>query len=72
VVYNGEKITRWSNLFNDYPRKWVFGEEWSHLAKESHIFNFTQFNEAMGTLSNDDNETIEDLTLYFSGSQMRF
>lgn len=46
--------------------KWVFEEEWGHLAKESHIFNFKQFNEAMGTLSNDDNEMIEDLALEFS------
>jgi len=46
--------------------KWVFGEEWGHLEKESHIFNFKQFNEAMATLSNDDTDMIEDLTLEFS------
>ena len=46
--------------------KWVFGEEWGHLAKESHIFNFNQFNEAMGTLSKDDTDIIEDLCLDFS------
>jgi len=45
--------------------KWVFGEEWGHLAKESHIFNFKQFNEAMGTLSNDDTDMLEDLCLSF-------
>jgi hypothetical protein len=45
--------------------KWVFGEEWGHLAKESHIFNFKQFNEAMGTLSNDDTDELEDLCLSF-------
>lgn len=43
--------------------KWVFGEEWGHLTKESHIFNFKQFNEAMGTLSNDDTDMLEDLCL---------
>lgn len=45
--------------------KWVFGEEWGHLA-ESHIFNFNQFNEAMGTLSNDDTDLLEDLCLGFA------
>lgn len=45
--------------------KWVFGEEWGHLAKESHIFNFKQFNEAMGTLRLEDNELIDDLILDF-------
>jgi hypothetical protein len=29
------------------------------------IYNFKQFNEAMGTLSDDDNDTIEDLSLDF-------
>ncbi len=45
--------------------KWVFKDEWGRLAKESHIFSFTQFNEAMGTLSKDDTEIIEDLILDF-------
>jgi len=45
--------------------KWVFGEEWSHLAKESHILNFNQFNEAMGTLSKNDTDELEDLCLSF-------
>ena len=44
--------------------KWVFGEEWVHL-DESHIFKFDQFNEAMSTLSNEDNEEIDDLILDF-------
>jgi hypothetical protein len=46
--------------------KWVFGEEWGHLAKESHILNFNQFNEAMGTLSKNDTDELEDLCLDFS------
>jgi hypothetical protein len=46
--------------------KWVWNEEWTHLAKESHIYTFQQFNESMATLSNDDNQEIEDLCLYFS------
>ena len=45
--------------------KWVWGEEWTHL-KESHIYTFQQFNEAMATLSNQDNQEIEDLCLYFA------
>ena len=45
--------------------KWVFGEEWGHLAKESHILNFNQFNEAMGTLSKNDTDELEDLCLSF-------
>ena len=45
--------------------KWVFGEEWGHLAKESHILNFNQFNEAMATLSKDDTDMLEDLCLRF-------
>lgn len=45
--------------------KWVFAEEWGHLAKESHILNFNHFNEAMGTLRKEDTELIEDLILEF-------
>ena len=41
--------------------KWVFGEEWGHLAKESHILNFHQFNEGIEL----DKMDIEDLILEF-------
>ena len=45
--------------------KWVFEEEWGHLA-ESHMFSFDQFNEAMATLGIDDTDLLEDLCLGFT------
>ena len=43
--------------------KWVWGEEWGHL--ESRIMNFEKFNEAMGTLSKEDTDQIDDIILDF-------
>ena len=41
--------------------KWVWGEEWGHLKKESHIVSFQKFNESYGTLTKDDMIFIDDL-----------
>jgi ParB-like nuclease domain len=52
--------------------KWVWGEEWGHLAKESNILNFNQFSKLehidnfTDSISQEDLELVEDILLELS------